>query len=493
MYLEGLKQEARTIAFRDLPEIIHPKLGILASGARNEFGVNRFNNLFWRDAFISVLAAYSDCRNWNLNSRLLLFPGIRTLLLAALNQSQFSLIVDENGSYVQMVGDKPFELHNKYTPQARIDELVADGHKLEFDSDGTKKLLIREADDINALFVLAASTVLDVVDYKYGSKEGDFFLDVFYPHIESSLLNDAIYYDLEGEGIIKSYYNPRKRYANRTWRDSCDAFIAERHIPTGNLAFLANNSWSAESFRKGACLSYRKGNFGLAKYFFKRHLKAKGAIQDRFWLRDLHCFSPVLEDGQPVKIVTNESYIPLFVEVADSKQAEEIAERMEDKDMRNRWGTYTRSTRDPEFRTNGAEAYHRGPVWGFLDDLGAQGARKYNMVEFAEDLTERSCNNVIDENGNPELNPVTPDGDKQIYKEGGEVRVCKPQAWKVNSTLAITAGLLNIGEEAAVCTITGNGKISLSSEVDEIRMLLQPLCLGSLQKDQQLMPKVRQD
>lgn len=427
------RTRARDISLQALPATIDKKGRIIAAGS------GRFQNPFTRDFCIAIIQSLSQPGNQEI-ADLLIPPAIVTLDTIQSHQTTFDMLKGRMPGYV------PHEIHDEFTPQERLEELRSLGWAVDLNAQGRAQIVAYEADDANALVVSAVEAVVQASSVTWGEEKANNLLERWWPFVENALLYDLFYGDLGNSGLIQSRQRPGSQLSNRTWRDSADAFIdREGNLPSFPITYFANASFHIQAIEAGERLSQRKGLDGFAEGLRKRAQKGKEILHERFWMEGEQCFAPALDgEGKKVEVVTNESAIGLFAGVVDQDYARKVAKRMLADDLLTPYGTRTRSSDDPQFRVNGADAYHRGTVWTHGNTLLTLGCEKYGLFKEADRFGSAASKLVI-EDGCIELTAVDRNGQKEPYLERGEAVACKPQVWAVHGILGITAPMVSQG------------------------------------------------
>lgn len=435
-----LREIARQQALSEIGSTIDPRWGFLAAGR------GRFHNFFSRDAAWAIAQSLSVEGNLSLPPEYLLDPAIRTIDTIAEFQSPFDILQG------LMPGQSPHEVHDRHSPQDRLQELKDKGWPVKQDNAGHLSMVVYVADDATALSAIAVDVVTTAIE-KTKSKEVSIKqLEKWWPFVERGLVFDIGNADGVGNGLIASIPRPGDKLTNKTWRDSHDAFALLKGrnevIPQeAPLVYLANNCFFIGALEAGSNMAQKLGLHGFSESLLRKRAKAVEMLHERFWWEQEQTFVPLVygKDGIQAQIVTNEPAIGLFTGAFYPLNAEKTARRMLAPDLLTPYGTRTRSTEDPLFAVNGRKSYHRGTDWEHMDTTLALGLDRINQCDVADVIKTRVGSSVKDpEFGCAELFSVTPDGRREYYYEeqpNGDKKIaaCFSQSWAIQGVIAITA------------------------------------------------------
>lgn len=435
-----LREVARQQALFEIGSTIDPRWGFLAAGK------GRFHNFFTRDAAWAIAQSLSVEGNLSLPPKYLLTPAINTIDTIAAFQSKFDILQG------LMPGQSPHEVHDKDSPQDRLQELKDKGWPVKQDDKARLSMVVYVADDATALSAIAVDVVTTAIEKTKSREESMRHLEKWWPFVERGLIFDIENADREGNGLIASTPRPGDKLTNKTWRDSHDAFALlkgrDEVIPQETpLVYLANNCFFIGALEAGSNMAQKLGLDGFSESLLRKRARAVKMLHERFWWEQEQTFVPLVygKDGTQAKIVTNESAIGLFTGAFYPLNAEKTAQRMLAPDLLTPYGTRTRSTEDPLFEVNGRKSYHRGTDWEHMDTTLGLGLGRINLQKEADLIKSRVVKSVVDpEFGCSELFSVTPDGRREYYYEeqpNGDKKnaACLSQSWVIQGVIAITA------------------------------------------------------
>ncbi len=316
------------------------------------------------------------------------------------------------------------------------------------DKKGRLSMISWAANDVNSLVAMTEWRLFQSMmqSPEYGPEKAMAFLRESWPYTEAAVLHDIAIAGQYKDGLLRSRPNAKDIIINKAWRDSGDSLTLENgDLPIPPLAHYANNAFFARALEVNAMKARILGMEGFAQSLEKRREKLVEVIDAKFWMSDQHCYSPLVfgpEPGIRLEMVTNESLIGLYVGIVPEDKAQEIQERILDKDMNTEIGSRTLSTKDPRFQIDG---YHLGTVWGHMNTLGIRGARNYQLRDLDTELTEGTVTSILEEGTPKELKVVRLDGSRHDYTElnkktGRQEPVnCKDQSFYGYGVMGIAA------------------------------------------------------
>lgn len=226
----------------------------------------------------------------------------------------------------------------------------------------------------------------------------------FFKEIAPALLDYHLWWyenrDHDGNGFCE-YGSTDGTLIAAAWESGMD-----NAVRFDGASMLKNNdhAWSMdqESVDLNAYLIYEKRL--LASFFLVQHpdvadslWKAADDLQARFaghfWDEESGYFYDRKLDGDLVKVMGPEGWIPLWVELATPEQADKVVEIIADPTHFNTHCPFpTLDASHPEF--NPENGYWRGPVWLDQACFGLQGMRNYGYHELADSMQSKLLNNA---------------------------------------------------------------------------------------------------
>ena len=129
----------------------------------------------------------------------------------------------------------------------------------------------------------------------------------------------------------------------------------------------------------------------LANKWYKVYENIKNKINEYMWDEEIGTYSDCLLSGERTQVITPCSFLPLFAGIPSQEQAEKMVKTLVDpKHLWTKFPLATMSKSEPTFSTD----YWRGSTWLNFNFLIANGLKKYGYENVAQELIDKTLENV---------------------------------------------------------------------------------------------------
>lgn len=245
--------------------------------------------------------------------------------------------------------------------------------------------------------------------------------------------------DRDGDGYVE--YAGDAALVNQGWKDSRDSMVhADGLRARGPIALSEVQAYVHAALLGLARLERDLGDEASSIALEVRAADLRTRFHRDFWLPGEQLVAMALDgDKRPLAVASSNMGHCLWAGILDDPVADVVATRLDEVDLRARWGLRTLSSRARAYNPLG---YHLGTIWPHDAAIGAAGLRRYGHAEAALRATESLLGAAEHfEWRLPELFGGL-DGDLP-YPVPYPV-ACSPQAWSAAAPLLLLRTVLGI-------------------------------------------------
>ncbi|HEY3522223.1 MAG TPA: hypothetical protein VGK63_00845, partial [Candidatus Limnocylindrales bacterium] len=272
-------------------------------------------------------------------------------------------------------------------------------------------------------------------------------LDRFWPNALAALAWIDRFGDRDGDLFVEYMRRSDRGLVNQGWKDSADA-VRDRsgRLAQPPIALAEVQGYVFDAKRRMAHLAGVRGEAELAAKLEREAEALRARFEEAFWIGDVGYYAMALDgDKRQADAIASNAGHCLWSGIVAKERAQQVADRLLDRDLFSGWGIRTYAARQPGYNPIG---YHTGTVWPHDTSLVAAGLKRYGfhdeanlligrVLEAAQQfpayrLPELFCGFERDDTSVPVPYPVA----------------CSPQGWAAGSPLLFLQTMLGLEAHA---------------------------------------------
>lgn len=299
-----------------------------------------------------------------------------------------------------------------------------------------------------------ATPLFLILAYQLFKWTGDLnFLNLMMESLDRALEWIDEYGDRDGDLLVEYQTKSNLGLFHQGWKDSGGSVCHKDGTDVAPPIALSEVQGYVYLSKKGMAEIYRfLGRKELAQKLEKEAEALKERFNRLFWMEDEGCFAMALDkDKRQVKTITSNAGQCLFGQIAETKKAKKVAQRLLQPDMFSGWGIRTISK---TARSYNPMSYHTGTVWPHDNALIAWGFKQYRLSEEANRVATGLFDAAIsfDLLRLPEL--FCGFTRRVPHPPVGYPVSCAPQAWAAASPYLLLQAMLGLRPDASKKTLS---------------------------------------